>query len=322
MEIVIGVGIFISILLLIEGGYYLLREIRSSDKVKVRKRLKTFLSYEKSDDSAIDILRKQKLLSEIPWFNRLLSLSRWSAKINLLVEQSGIQHPAGVFFLSALLLFSGFMLGGLYTRNYLIFTSLAIFLGITPFFYIYWRKQKRMDKFQRQLPDALDLLARSLKAGHAFSGGLSMVAEEFDDPIGTEFSMTQEEIKFGVSVDDALKKLSYRVDCSDLKFFVTSVIIQRESGGNLAEILENISRLIRERFKIQGRIRVLSAEARISAVVLTALPFFIAFMISWLNPGYLRVMTTDPAGRVMIATAIIMMILGICVIRRMIKIEV
>ena len=136
-----------------------------------------------------------------------------------------------------------------------------------------------MEKFERQLPEALELVSRSLKAGHAFTGGLKMVAEEFGDPVGVEFGRTLDEINFGVGVPEALTNLTQRIECEDLKFFAVSVIIQRETGGNLAEILESLGRLIRERFKFQGRVRVLSGEGRISAIVLVAIPFFIAGLL-------------------------------------------
>ena len=134
-----------------------------------------------------------------------------------------------------------------------------------PFFILYRKKKKRVAKFESQLPDALDLIARALKAGHAFSTGMRMVANEFDDPLGTEFGRTIDEISFGMELDQALKNLLKRVDCNDLKFFVMSLILHREAGGNLAEILGNISRLIRERFRLMRKVRVLSAQGRMSA---------------------------------------------------------
>ena len=148
-----------------------------------------------------------------------------------------------------------------------------------------------MQRFEEQLPDALELIARSLKAGHAFSSGMKMVTDEFDDPVGTEFAKTLNEINFGVDVTEALKNLAKRVDCPDLNFFVISVILQKETGGNLAEILENIGHLIRERFKFYGRVRTLTAEGRLSAVVLIGLPFVIAFVIFLLNPEYIKILT-------------------------------
>jgi tight adherence protein B len=191
-----------------------------------------------------------------------------------------------------------------------------------PFLYIYFKKKRRMEKFQRQLPDALDLVARALKAGHAFTGGLRMVAEELGDPIGTEFEKTLNEINFGVGIAEALKNIPNRVDCPDLKFFITSVIIQRETGGNLAEILTKITYLIRERFKLQNRVQVLAAEGKLSAIILIAIPFVIALALSVLNPGYIKTLFIDPIGKILVAFALIMMIIGIFVMKRMIQIKV
>lgn len=321
MEIVIGIGIFVSIVLLIEGGYFAFRSIRKPEVKRVRRRLRG-LSPEGYGEEAIDIMRK-RTLSEVPWLNRLLSRFQWTDRMNRLLEQAGTQRPLGFFILLSLLLAAvGFSGVSWITSNYLISIPGAAFLALMPFFYIYSKKKRRMQKFQRQLPEALDLIARSLKAGHAFSGGLKMVVDEFDDPVSTEFGTTLDEINFGVGVNDALKNLSNGVDCPDLKFFVISVIIQRETGGNLAEILENIAYLIRERFKLQGHIKTLSAEGRLSAAILIALPFIAAFALSLINPDYIGTLFTDPIGRIMVVFAITMMIIGFFVMRRIIEIRV
>ena len=148
------------------------------------------------------------------------------------------------------------------------------------------------------------------------------MGEEFGDPIGTEFERTVNEINFGVAVPEALKALARRVDCNDLKFFVMSVIIQRETGGNLAEILENIARLIRERFKLHGRIRVLSAEGKLSAIILVAIPFFLGFVLSIINPEYINTLFEDPIGIVLVVFACVMMALGILMMKKMVAIRV
>lgn len=194
--------------------------------------------------------------------------------------------------------------------------------GYLPFIWVEKRRTKRMNKFQRQLPDALDLIGRALLAGHSFNGGLRMVAEEMEDPIGPEFSRTLEEINYGMDPDDALYNLSNRVDCPDLKFFVVSVNIQRETGGNLSEIINNIASLVRERFKLHGKIRVLSAEGRLSALILIALPFVVALVIYALNPDYIGRLFVHPFGRAMLWTGGIMMALGALIIRRMVNIKV
>ena len=167
-----------------------------------------------------------------------------------------------------------------------------------------------MKKFQRQLPDALELIARALRAGHAFSSGMKLAADEFDDPLGPEFAETLDEVNFGISVSDALKNLSSRIDCPDLKYFVVSVILQRETGGNLAEIIDSMAHLIRERFKLQGRIRVLAAEGKFSAIILLLLPFFVVVALRFVRPDYMTTLVTDPIGKVMASAGVFLMIIG------------
>jgi tight adherence protein B len=319
MNILIGIGIFILTLILIEGGYYLLKRIKNPERREVLRRLRGFSST-RYEHEIIDIMRKS-ILSEVPWLNQVLLNFRWTDKLNRLLEQADTQYTLGVFILLSILLASGGFLIGSWLAPRLII-PLALFLGVMPFFYIYVKKKRRMEKFQRQLPEALDLIARALKAGHAFTGGLRMVADELGDPIGTEFEKVLHEINFGVGIAEALKNLPSRVECPDLKFFIISVIIQRETGGNLAEILAKISSLIRERFKLQNRVQVLSAEGKLSAIILIAIPFFIALTLSILNPGYIRTLIIDPVGKELVGFAFIMMIIGIFVMKRMIQIKV
>ena len=320
MDILIGVGIFVLTLALIEGGYYALRRIRDPEKRAVLRRLRGLPSTDANE--IIDIMRRS-MLSEVPWLNRMLLSFRWTDKLNRLLEQADTQYTLGVFvLLSVVIASAGYLIGAWLTSNQLISILSAFILVMMPFFYIYSKKKRRMEKFQRQLPDALDLIARALKAGHAFTGGLRMVAEELGDPIGTEFEKTLNEINFGVGVPEALKSLPNRVDCPDLKFFITSVIIQRETGGNLAEILGKIAYLIRERFKLQNRVQVLAAEGKLSAIILIAIPFVIAFALALLNPEYIKTLVIDPIGKILVTFAFLMMIIGIFVMKKMIQIKV
>ena len=194
--------------------------------------------------------------------------------------------------------------------------------ALMPILYVYFKKYQRQQKFLRQLPEALDLISRALQAGHTFQVGLKMVGEEFADPMGTEFDKTLAELNFGAGVDEALKNLARRVDCPDLHFFVVAILIQRETGGNLGEIAENIAQLIRKRFELQDRVRALAAEGKLSAIVLFALPFFLALVLSIVNPKYLGVLFTDPIGRGMVGFAAILMVIGAIIIKKMIDIKV
>lgn len=321
MEILIGIAIFILVYLLIGGAYFAFKIIRNPEKKRVQMRLKVLSSAEGYENESIDIVRK-RLLSEIPWLNRGLLRFHRTDEWYRFLEQAGTQRTLGFFVLLSMVLASaGFLGGSLVTSTYLAPIP-AVFLAMLPSLYVYSKRYRRMQKFERQLPDTMELIARVLRAGHAFSSGLKMVADEFDDPIGTEFDRTLNEINFGVDVNQALKNLLNRVDCPDLNFFIISVMLQRETGGNLAEILENIARLIRERFKLRGRIRVASAEGKLSAIILVSAPFVVAFAISLINPEYARILITDPLGKRLVAFALVMMIVGVFIIRRMIKIKV
>jgi len=321
MSIIIGIGIFITIVLLIEGGYFAFQTIHNPKLRRVRKRLRTVSSGGYGTE-AIDIVRIRDL-SDVPWLNQILLRIPRLQKIDRVLEQGNVRFSLGSFVVFAILLaFAGFIGGLLLTANYLIAILAAAFSGALLFFYIYRKKRKRMRKFQEQLPNALELMARALRAGHAFSSGLKMVADEFADPMGAEFEKVLDEINYGIAVPEAMKNISNRVDCTDLKYFVISVIIQRETGGNLSEILENISHIIRERFKFEGRVRVLASEGKFSALVLIALPFVIGFAVFIFNQEYIKPLATDPIGRIMIAGAIIMMCVGVFVIKNIIKIKV
>ena len=321
MDLLIAIIIFIFTLALIEGGYYALRKIRSGEKREVLRRLRGYPTKE-YEREIIDIMRKS-MLSEVPWLNRMLLSIRWTDKLSRMIEQSGTESTLGVFILLSIVLASGgFVIGLWVASNALLSLIIAFFLGVFPFLYVYLKKKRRMEKFQRQLPDALDLIARALKAGHAFTGGLKMVGDELGEPVGTEFEKTLNEINFGSGIPEALKGLTQRVDCPDLRFFIISVIIQRETGGNLAEILAKIAYLIRERFKLQNRVQVLSAEGKLSAIILIAIPFVIALALSVLNPVYIKTLFVDPVGKVLVAFALLMMAIGIVVMKRMIEIKV
>ena len=321
MDLLIAITIFILTVALIEGAYYALRKIRSGEKREVLRRLRGYPTQE-YEREIIDIMRKS-MLSEVPWLNRMLLSMRWTDKLSRMIEQSGTESTLGVFILLSIVLASGgFVIGLWVASNALLSLIMAFFLGVFPFLYVYLKKKRRMEKFQRQLPDALDLIARALKAGHAFTGGLKMVGDELGEPVGTEFEKTLHEINFGSGVPEALKGLTQRVDCPDLRFFIISVIIQRETGGNLAEILAKIAYLIRERFKLQNRVQVLSAEGKLSAIILISIPFVIALALSVLNPVYIKTLFVDPVGKALVAFALLMMAIGIVVMKRMIEIKV
>ncbi len=319
--------LFVGILILIEVGYYTTRAIWNPEKREIKKRLR-ILAASRLEDPEIDIVRK-KSLSGISWLRRILTDFPLTDKILLLIDQSGLKLNVALLILISLSMAAmGFLIGlfiiegHLLVYRYLVQVGLAILLGILPLLFVLVAKAKRMEKFNAQLPEALDLIARSLRAGHAFSAGLKMVADEMRDPIGTEFYRTLNEINFGVNIPDALKNLSNRIDCPDLKIFTISVIIQRETGGNLAEILENNGKIIRERFKFQGKVKTLAAPGKLSAIIIVILPFVLAFLLSILNRNYLNYLILDPLGQMAIFFGLIWMLIGIIALRKMVIIKV
>jgi tight adherence protein B len=322
MNILILTGsIFIITVLILELILFSYRSVKNPDRARIRKQLKKISSSRQTDE--LPDLMKKRMLSEVPLLNNILLRINMIDRLDRLRYMANARFSAGFFILLSLFFagagFLGFYLMKTVTLMSVIF---SICLASLPFLYLYIKKNQRMKKFQAQLPESLDLMARSLRAGHAFSTGMKLAADEFDDPLGTEFGMTLDEINFGLGVSDALKNLVHRVDCKDLNFFVVAVILQRETGGNLAEIMENIAYLIRERYKLFGKVRTLAAEGKLSMYVLLALPFFIIGALFIVNPEYIKVLFTEPAGRIMCGIALFMMLLGAFVMKRMVNIKV
>jgi tight adherence protein B len=200
--------------------------------------------------------------------------------------------------------------------------AFAAGLGALPVGYLYWQKCQRMGKLERQLPEALELMSRALKAGHAFSVGMKLVADESADPIGVEFRRVFEEVSMGVSLPQALQNMTDRLNCVDIKFFVTSVLVQRETGGNLAEIIDSLATLIRKRFELQLKVKALSAEGRFSAVILFVLPLLVGGALFKMNPEYIGLLFTDPVGQNLATATSLLMITGAIVMKRMVAIRV
>ncbi len=320
-QLIIGAAIFITCVIVIELVIYAIKNARSPNRGKIRKRLRKFVYVEEGNEGS-DILRK-RVLSDIPFLNNMLLKTPGVQRLDNLIIKANAKFPMGFYILFALLMAAlGFLFGTLIIENQILAFVFIPLFGCLPFFYLVFLKQQRMQRMRKQMVEALDLISRALKAGHAFTSGLKLAADEFDDPLGPEFTETLDEINFGVSVPAALINLAKRVDCSEMKYFVVGVILQRETGGNLAELMDTLANLIRERFKFDGKVRTLSAEGRLSAVVLVALPFAIIAYLKLTQPDYMNLLFTDPIGRVMAVVAGIMMIIGMIVMKKMIKIEV
>jgi len=243
--------------------------------------------------------------------------------LRLLFEQADSPIKPDTFFMITF----GLLLAGMglayFARTPLPLVPLVgVVLAALPFGWLLWRRRARFKRFAKQLPDALELVARALRAGHSLASGLHVVVEELPAPISYEFAMVHEEQNLGVPIESALKSMLKRMPNLDLKFFVTAVAIQRQTGGDLAEILDKIGHIIRERFKILGQVQALTGEGRISGVVLMALPIVLFFVVWHLNPPYVMLLFTDELGRKMIAAAAVLQVMGAITIKKIIDIKV
>jgi tight adherence protein B len=256
----------------------------------------------------------QGLLEE--FLGRFRNLSLW-------FEQANVNITASRFFaICGGLGFLGIVAGVVLGANPGVIPLLGIAGGLLPLFWLKFRRGRRFSKFAKQLPGSLELIARALRAGHSLQAGFNLVAEETSDPIGTEFRRAYEEQNLGIPMEEALRNMTERMPNVDLRFFVTAVILQRQTGGDLAEILDKIGELIRERFEIFGQVQALTGEGRLSGIVLLALPPALFLAVYHLNPDYVMPLFTDPLGKQMMAGGVILQILGALVIRKIVKIEV
>jgi tight adherence protein B len=272
-------------------------------------------------------LVRDELLSKIPAFDSLLRRSERISNLQLLLAQSDINLRAGNLVLICLVsaIVCGviaFVAGGSSPWAPMVAWVALLLGGILPYSYISYKRTKRFQRFEELFPEAIDTLARAVRAGHAFTVALEMIANEVSDPIATEFRKLFEEQKFGLPVRDALMNLTDRVPLVDVKFFVTAVMLQRETGGNLAEILDNLSYVIRERFKIMRQVRVYTAQGRLTMMLLMGLPPIIVVTMLTMNPSFIRPLFADPIGHVLVVAGITLQTLGYFVIRRIIQIQV
>jgi tight adherence protein B len=268
-------------------------------------------------------LLRDEQLSEIPAIDALLRRSSRVTDIQKMLAQGGMSIRAGNFLgLSALVgIAATFLAYALSKRAEVAWVAMLIGF-VLPYSYASYRRNKRFEKFEELFPEAIDTLARAVRAGHAFTTALEMITDEVAEPVSGEFRQLYEEQKFGMPVRDALLNLTERVPLVDIKFFVTAVMLQRETGGNLAEILDNLSYVIRERFKIQRQVRVYTAQGRLTMALLMGMPPIIIVVMMVLNPSFIRPLFSDPIGHTLLVAGITLQTIGYFVIRKIIRIQV
>ena len=313
-------AVFVLVLLIVLGAYAML-VVRPEQQQSgaVRRRLKG----SRPRISKAEIGKTAERLSAVLLLD--LALRRWtgvSAPLKGLIEQSGMRLTVGSLVL--LCLFSATVTAAivkLLTPYLLPALVLALIAGTIPFLWIRYKAKRRLETFEEQFPEAIDLMARALRAGHALPTALQMCGEEVPDPVGAEFRLLFDQQNFGLSMSDALRLFGERVPVLDARFFVTAVMTQREMGGNLSEVLDRLAAVIRDRFKVKRQVRAVSAHGRITGVALGLLPPSVAGVLFVLSPEHIRLLVDDPLGVYMISVAMVLQVIGVIIIRKIVDVE-
>ena len=301
--------------------YVVILKPEQDEQSSLRRRLKTKVGAVKG--VVAGLRREESQMSAIPVVNQILrGFSLITGPTQRLIDRSGMEFTvaslvlmclcAGAVGYLAVVYFSHFRLAG---------AIIGAVCAYVPIWFLNFMAKRRVTKFEEQFPEAIDLLSRALRAGHAFTTGLSMVADEMPEPVGTEFRLAYDRQNFGMPMPEALKSLGERVPLLDARFFVTAVLTQREAGGNLAEVLDNLASVIRERFKVKRQVRVLTAHARITGWVLALLPPSLGVALTLLAPQHMSLLWTDPTGIRMVVVALVLQVVGTLIIRKMVDVE-
>ena len=317
--------VFVVVTGTIIGGYFavtILPERFAARKLDLRLR-DSGSDGEAPSEGVGETVVKRALEGPLPGVDRLVAGTRGGISLQSLIDQSGVRiTPSAVVLISVM----GALMAGLITYLLLPLALVALMVAVgaafAPFGFLLHRRGRRLKKFEEMFPEALDLLSRAIRAGHAFQTAMGMVADELPEPVGPEFKKTFDQQNYGLPLRDALNELSERIHLLDVRFFVTAVLIQRDTGGNLSEILDNLAHVVRERFKIQRQVRVHTAHGRFTGYVLLALPAALAVALSVINPAHMELLFHERMGQIMLMGAIVMQSIGFVWIRKVIKIEV
>lgn len=310
---------FLSVALFLEGAYLAWNAYRGPEASRIERRLASLAS----DGRGAHRSAKPSLLTELPTKSELLKLLPQVDQVEQLLRQAGLTWKVQDFFVLTLVCVALAVVATVLLQLPLLaIIGAGAVAALLPLWRVRRVRRNRLTNIERVLPDAMDLMARAMIAGHAFPSAVKMVADEMPPPVSDEFRIVFDEINYGIDVPEALTNLVKRVPSDDVRYFVISVLIQRETGGNLGELLGTLSALIRARLKLLGTVRVLSAEGRLSAIILVILPFVLALVLNLVNPGFLSVLWTDEVGKYVVAGALGAMAVGILWIRKIVRIHV
>jgi tight adherence protein B len=319
----IAIGVFLVVTGITMGVGWVISGIPGNmAKKRLEKRLREVGSLTITSEGEPASVVRQEESGPLPGFGKLLGKTGAGMSLTRLIEQSGVKAtPGGILMVSGGLALLG-VLGVLMFAPSASAAPAGLLLGALPTLFLMQRRGARIKKFEEQFPEALDLLSRALRAGHAFQTSLGMVADELAEPVGPEFKKMFDQQNFGLPLKDCLFELADRVPLLDVRFFATAVTIQRETGGNLAEILDKLAYVVRERFKILRQVRVHTAHGRFTGYVLLGLPAVLGVILSYLSPDHMNTLFTEPMGKTMLMGAAVMQTVGYFWIRQVIKIEV
>jgi tight adherence protein B len=294
------------------------------DQEQIRKRMSSVHKAERRGDVGLGLkLVRDEMMSGVPWLHQMMMKWSWSTKLQDFVMQAGMTlKPAKLLMICAIVGLGSYIGAGYFLSHFYYMLPVGIIAALLPIAVVAFIRKRRLRKFEEHLPEALDLLGRAVRAGHAFTTGLEMISKECAEPLAGEFRTAFEEQNFGLPLRDALLNLTERVPLIDVRFFVTALLIQKETGGNLAEILDGLARVIRDRFRIYREVQVRTAQGRLTAGILIALPIMMLLILSALNPKYVGVLFTDPKGPIVLVTAAVMQIIGSAILWKIIHFEV
>jgi tight adherence protein B len=303
------------------GGYHLITKLPAAREARrVNQRLAD-LSTPLTGEGEASLVKREKS-GPLPMLDRMMT-GKAGSGLAKLIDQSGVQTtPSAIIVMSLGLGVVAALICMVFVPVPLV--PLAAFAAgaSAPFIYLKFMKSRRLNKFEEQFPEALDLLSRALRAGHAFQTAMGMVADDLKEPVGPEFRKTFDQQNFGLPLRDSLFQLAERIPLLDVRFFTTAVLIQRDTGGNLAEILDNLAHVVRERFRIRREIRTKTAHGRFTGLVLLALPAGLGIILAVINPDHMDLLFSHPTGQFLIMVAIVMQVIGFFWIRKILDLEV
>lgn len=315
--------VFLFAIFLVLGAYLLATHGTDAKRARLQKRLSEALLHSAHTEDLEVMLARNELMSEIPALNRTLVRMQAALQLKRMLDQADLHiTPSRLLMFSVMAGILAVVATSIISPSWLLMGFSGLLVGALPFIHVWWQRKKRFDQFLEHLPDTLDLMSRALSAGHAFSEALHMVSEEMPEPIAGEFRKTYEEQNLGLSLKLALENLTQRMPLLDLKMCVTAVLIQRETGGNLAEILEKVAYTIRERFRILGDLKTLTTSSRLSAWLLCGLPILVTLVITAMSPEYMSVLWKDQRGHYLIVAALFLQVTGMLIVRKILRIKI